>query len=121
MIALGRKKINVHFNCLPGLTFHLRHNSNCLIWILFTLLKIVTLEVTHVSAICILYLPQFSTTGSSAAYDHAFKCENGSEKHLSAILRYLLKVLVTFYGSYFLNNRKKFLLYILMKETPLLI
>lgn len=82
------------------------------------MLKIATLDV---SAICNHYLPLFSTAGSVAAYDHAFKYENGSGKHLSAILRYLLKVLAFFYGSYFLNNRKKFLLNILLKETPLLI
>lgn len=82
------------------------------------MLKIATLDV---SAICNLYLPLSSTAGSVAAYDHAFKYENGSGKHLSAILRYLLKVLAFFYGSYFLNNRKKFLLNILLKETPSLI
>lgn len=40
-----------------------------------------------------------------------------------AILRYLLKVLLiaTFYESYFVNNRKKFLWNNLLKETPLLI
>lgn len=38
-------------------------------------------------------------------------------------MRYLLKVLLiaTFYESYFVNNRKKFLWNILLKETPLLI
>lgn len=65
----------------------------------------------------------FSTAGSVAAYDHAFKYENESRKRLCAILRYLLKVLLiaTFYESYFVNNRKKFLWNILLKETPLLI
>lgn len=67
------------------------------------MLKIATLDV---SAICNLYLPIFSTAGSVAAYDHAFKYENGSGKHLSAILRYLLKVLA-FLWILFLKQQKE--------------